>query len=311
MPKVLVLTANRKTTPLRLGGEVQEIRSAFGEHSNFVIHHEAEVQAASFIHLLRSQEPDILHFAGHGDSNQTVKLKSGVDNEAELTASDFAAILKELPHPPKVVILNACHSAKFSSVIAPYVKAVIGSNGEIGDAAAVHFSKEFYGGLAKSQSIAASFALASASVGLAGYDAGSDMLQLIQSGGAAESIVFYAVPELMASFALEKGTPCKDKHGDYELILWLRGVDATIDTVTYQACHMSYTHPFLEVTRSTSQCFQTDDYVADGEVTFRITAWSRDRGVGVSSTLSSALRRHYGASPRPAIRKAIYIIEAN
>jgi hypothetical protein len=59
MPKILVVTANSKTTPLQLSAELRGIRDALGEASNFRITHESEIRAQDLIRRLVDEQPDI------------------------------------------------------------------------------------------------------------------------------------------------------------------------------------------------------------------------------------------------------------
>jgi hypothetical protein len=111
----------------------------------------------------------------------------------------------------------------------------------------------------------------------------------------------------MARFNLgEDGKPTiEDDH--FDVVLWMRGVDQHIHSVTYQICHDSYRRKdrFWEVYRSEASDFCTDDFTTTGDVTIRATAWSRERGWGVESSVSAALDRYYGPNAKPNIAQAI------
>jgi CHAT domain-containing protein len=301
MPRILILTANSKTTPLELAREVHDIRASLGEHSNFSIHHEHEVQGRDFINLLTKQRADILHFAGHGGDEQSIALRSGEEHEAPLAPKELASILHWLPVRPRLVVLNACSTSELCTAVKPYVGAVVGTSGRIGDLAAQQFSKNFYTTLGASQSVAAAFELAKLSVNLAGYE--GDMLELKYAENLdPEKLIFYATPEIMACFNTKGGKPEITKE-NYELTLWLRGVDENIESVTFQACH-DFKEPFWEVLRSTSPTFESD-FSTYLNVILRAVAWSKERGIGTESSLVSALERHYGEKPSAVIKKAI------
>jgi hypothetical protein len=330
MPRILILTANSKVTPLRLATEVQTIRNALGEHSDFSITHESEVQGGDFVGLLIQQKPDILHFAGHGGRDDTITLRGGDDGEAPLTAEHLNTILRHIPEKPKLIVLNACHTSKFAEAIEPYVSVFVGSNGRIGDKAALHFSKVFYTNLACSLPISAAFELAKVSVHLAGHH--SHLLELLPAKEVDPiNVIFYGRPELMAGFSLAdagdpitlKGQTTKEKpniqqysapqeqHPHYKLELWLRGVDRDIESVTYQVCHKDFQgeNGFWEVSRATNAQFYTD-LETYGDVTIRAVAWSKERGMGVECSLVTALERNYGKTPPKPIEKAINTLKA-
>ena len=269
------------------------------------------MQADNFVDLLIRHQPDILHFAGHGDAGQTLTLlKNG--NEALLSVHDFSVILQRLPVAPQLVVLNACFAASFASALVPHVSVVVGADGSIGDRAARLFSRTFYSVLSRSQSVAAAFELSRAQIRLGGYDdakLGWDHSRLVDP----ETLVFFSHPELMGALKLDKGKNPIRTGGDYNIDLWLRGVSQNVDLVTYQVCHESFKgkHQFWEVKRETSQEFWTDDFASYGDVTIRIVAWSKERGIGIELRLSRALRRHYGSSPSPRIAKALGDVELN
>jgi hypothetical protein len=309
MPRILILTANSKTTPLQLASEVQDIRSAVGEHSNFTVRHENEVHGSDFIPLLIKEQPDILHFAGHGGGEQTtISLKSGDKNDVPLSSKDFASILHRLKVRPKLLVLNACSTAEFSNVVRSYVGAFVGASGKIGDAAAQNFSRNFYTNLANSQSVSAAFELAKISANLAGYE--GDMLELKSPENSdPEKLIFYGQPELMASFFLSNdGKPTLEKDKTFRLKLWLRGVDQNIESVTYQACHESFKYQYWDILRATSPSFETN-FFCHGELIIRAVAWSKDRGTGIESSLLSALERHYGEAPPASIAEMIATVK--
>ena len=312
MAHVLVLTANSRTTPLYLSAEVQEIRSALGEYTNFSVQHVNEVQSGDFVRLLLDHRPDILHFAGHGGSDQKILLK-GRDGEAPLSSQNFAEILKQLPSAPRLLVLNACFTADFAKDLEPYVSAIVGAHGRIGDEAARFFAKTFYSVLSRSESVTRAFALAKVAAQTDGYDA--SMLQLMHSKASkADGLVFYARPELMASFRFDENGELSKKRTMYRMELWLRGVAQSTDSVTYQISHDLFekkNQSFWEINRSESSKFTTDDFSSYGDVTIRAVVWSKDRGLGIELSLLDALKRHYGDSPSPKVRRALDDIEKN
>jgi hypothetical protein len=312
MPRILVLTANGKTTPLQLAAELRNIRESLGEGSNFTVLHQSEARAEDLIRRLVSERPDILHFAGHGMGglDQAISLVGDSGHEVVLTKKDLTTIFKNIPTRPRLVVLNACSSAEVSGELKNWVGVVIGANGRIGDDAARRFAARLYAGLGQSCSVNAAFELARIELKVNGYDSNQLVIDYLPAN-TPQKLVFYARPEMMARFELSKrGTP-KVTDGTYSLHLWMRGVDQTVDCVTFQICHDSFKRKdrFWEVNRAESNTFWTDDFRTYGDVTVRATAWSRDRGVGTVTSISSALRRHYGQHPKAHIAEAMMRIE--
>jgi hypothetical protein len=314
MPRILIVTANSKTTPLQLAAEQRGIRDAIGEWSNFKISYETEARVQDLIRHLRDEQPDILHFAGHGvgGSNRALSVKADNGNEAALTQRDLGDILENLPKRPRLIVLNACYSAQLAVELVKWVDVVIGADGAIGDDPARRFAISLYGAMGKSVSVYAAYKLAKTELKVAGYDAGCltiDHRPEIDPG----KLVFYAHPELMAQFVLSESGKPKVSKGHYYLYLWLRGVDELFECASFQVCHDSFAieDRYWDVTRSESSTFSTDDFFTRGDVTIRVTAWSRDHGVGVEASVGAALRRHYGDQLKPEILRALEAVEAN
>jgi hypothetical protein len=312
MPKILVVTANSKTTPLQLSAELRGIRDSLGEASNFRITHEAEIRAQDLIRRLLDEQPDILHFAGHGvgGSEQALSVLADNGQTAVLTKLDLAAIMESIPVKPRLIVLNACFSAELADELVQWTEAVIGADGAIGDDPARSFAVSLYRALGKSCSVHAAFTLAKTELKVSGYD--SDCLSLRPlSGVDLGDLIFYGHPELMASFVINKsGVPEVSKR-HYHIYLWLRGTDQSADTATFQICHDSFKlkDRNWEVARSESVSFLTDDFWTSGDVMVRAVAWSRGGGTGIETSVATALKRHYGAKIKPDILKAIKTIE--
>jgi hypothetical protein len=313
MPKVLVITANHKGD-LELAAELRDIREALGEHSNFTIVHRSEFRFGDVTGCLLAEQPDVLHFAGHGlgGSEQTIILVGDKGHEIHLTRSDLATILGHLSTKPRLLFLNACFSSELGEELKSSVDVVIGAEGKIRDDVARKFARSFYGGLTHSCSIKAAFELAQTESKMAGEDPDQVVINHLPGSDPGE-LIFHAWPELMAKFVLtRKGIP-EIERDHYSIHLWLRGADQNVDSVSYQINHDSYQPKdrYWEINRSESTCFLTDDYTATGDVALRATVWSRDRGVGTQTTLSEALIRYYGDEPDAAIAEAIKVIQEN
>lgn len=305
VPLILIVTANSQTTPLQLSEEVRRVRGALGEGINFTVAHESEIRATDLIRRLLRDEPDILHFAGHGagKNERGLSVKDDSGAQAALSDADLCTIMDSIPVPPTLVVLNACYSDELTSALAKTVRVVVGASGAIPDLVAHRFAGQFYEAIGRSLSIRSAIALAKCELGINGFD--RDVIRAHAENDADLDIAFQAWPELMASFKVDQaGTPVVEK-GHFHCMLWMRGVDQNISSVTYQICHESFQESFWETLRSEATNFWTDDFKTYGDVTIRATAWARDRGIGVASTVSDALRRHYGHSPSPVIKKAI------
>lgn len=206
--------------------------------------------------------------------------------------------------------MNACYSAEMSKALSGIAEVVIGVRGKIGDPAALDFARSFYSALATSCSVEAAFTLANIELELSGADTG--LLQIeYRKDVDPRRIMFHARPELMARFRMAHDKPVV-RNGHYEIELWVRGADRTIDTVSCEIHHDSFATEdrYWAVTRSESSEFLTEDFATSGDVTIRIVAWSRDRGLGAESKVSDALRRNYYGQGSEIIVAAIAAVAA-
>jgi hypothetical protein len=228
-----------------------------------------------------------------------------------LTANSKTTPLSRLPTPPKLLVFNAWFTFDFAKIIKPYVDAVVGADGRIGDQSGNTFCQNLLYCFRAVPICWRCIFFGEEAVNIAGYEDSKVELDH-REGSDPEKLIFYARPELMAAFELtEEGNP-KKVGGDYQIELRLRGVAFTIDTVTYQVCHPSFKEKdrFWEIAGATSPEFATDDFSSYGDVTIRAVAWFRDRGIGIESTLLTALNRYYGDSPSAEIGNAIGDIAA-
>jgi hypothetical protein len=296
MPLISVVTANSEARPLRLAEEVREIRMALGQGSNFSVVHDSEITAANLIAHLLHHEPDILHFSGHGadEGDEVLVLSKEGGGRSIITSGNLRNLFAHLPHRPKLVILNACYSVEIARVISEHVPVVIGMSGAIPDQVALRFTSQLYQAIGQSCSIRQAIELTRCE-----FDANElrgDLIRVdAQDEADLDAVRFFARPELMAKFVLDKKRRPEMYKDHFKIDLWMRGVDQNIEAVTFQICHDSFAKKerFWEVARSEHAAFWTEDFHTTGDVTIRATAWSSGRGVGVETTVSNALRRFY------------------
>ncbi|MEN9610482.1 MAG: hypothetical protein RLZZ628_1296 [Bacteroidota bacterium] len=108
-------------------------------------------------------KPDILHFSGHGEQggNAGIYLLNEDKNGESLLKTQSLGVLFEYFQQEnlalQLVLLNACYSANQAEIIAKYVQYVIGTTTDIGDKAAIAFSRGFYFRLEKEFNIEHAF----------------------------------------------------------------------------------------------------------------------------------------------------------
>lgn len=148
--RILILSANPvDAARLRLDQEVREIQEGLklsAKRDQYKIISQWAVRTEDLRRALLEYEPHIVHFSGHGISDQGIVL---VDDEGRSKVASGKALSRLFKLCPFVecVLLNACYSEDQSEAIAQHVDCVIGMNKAIGDRAAIAFSTGFYDAL--------------------------------------------------------------------------------------------------------------------------------------------------------------------
>lgn len=154
--KILMLTANpAKTTKLNLDKEHSFITQKLqGKQDAFIMLLKKAVSGTEFKEFTQQEQPDILHFSGHGEGGKYAGIivqNDDKNGEALIPIGGLKALFKffKKKFNIKVVLLNACHTQEQAATIAQYVEYVIGTNVAIGDTLASAFSSGFYFQLAE------------------------------------------------------------------------------------------------------------------------------------------------------------------
>jgi Effector-associated domain 10/CHAT domain len=153
---ILVLAASPVgEARLRLDKEVREIsqvlRLAKKGH-NFVLEQRWAVRPDDLQDALLDIEPSIVHFCGHGTGSGGLALESEDGKTPLVSTTALANLFKLLNKHVNCVVLNACYSELQADAIHQYINHVVGMTQEIGDTAAINFSKGFYRALANDRS---------------------------------------------------------------------------------------------------------------------------------------------------------------
>ncbi len=111
--------------------------------------------------LLREHEPDILHFAGHGtpDGRLVAERADGRPDAIPMDALAEALALYNRSHGNRLrlVVLNACYSARQAEKLARAVDCVIGAAKPLPDRSAIAYATEFYQALGDGETVNAAF----------------------------------------------------------------------------------------------------------------------------------------------------------
>lgn len=146
--KVLILAA--LPDRLRLDKEIREIEEAINravKRDLFEIKIRTAVRPQDIRRALAEENPQIVHFCGHGIEDGSLVLEDDGGNHLPVLPTGLAALFKLHTDYIKCVLLNACYSVLPAEAISQHINYVIGMNQPIEDRAAIVFAQGFYDGL--------------------------------------------------------------------------------------------------------------------------------------------------------------------
>lgn len=159
--KILILAANPiNTSPLRLDQEMREIDEGLRRSRNssqFVLEKRLAVRTEDLRRSLLDEEPQFVHFSGHGAGSDGIVVEDIVGASQLVKAEALANLFKLFSGQIECVILNACYSEIQAQAISRHIKYVIGMKQAIGDQAAIQFSTGFYDAIGAGRSIEDAF----------------------------------------------------------------------------------------------------------------------------------------------------------
>lgn len=147
---------------------LEELQGAGGQQS-VELELRPAVTVDYLINDMLSTRPTVLHFSGHGLVEGLIVETQGrgvalVQEAALLRICSIPEIAQEL----RLIVLNACLSARQANMLASSMHAVVGTLDSVKDSAAIAFSKGFYNALGHGTSTASAFAAGVAQVSLEG-----------------------------------------------------------------------------------------------------------------------------------------------
>ncbi|TFI56055.1 CHAT domain-containing protein [Mastigocladus laminosus UU774] len=146
--KILILAAIPHG--LRLDKEIREIEEAIRRavrRDLFEIRLRTAVRPQDIRRAIAEEEPQIVHFCGHGKPNGSLVLEDDGGNNKPVSPEGLASLFKLHTDYVKCVLLNACDSEQAAEAIKQHINYVIGMNNPIKDKAAIAFAQGFYDGL--------------------------------------------------------------------------------------------------------------------------------------------------------------------
>ncbi|MCG9886863.1 MAG: CHAT domain-containing protein [Cyanobacteria bacterium] len=170
MIKILLLSAQpRDLNPLRLDEEKRDIEQGLERarhRDRFQLIKKEAVRKRDLRRAVLEEEPQIVHFSGHGGGEEGLALEDDNGNMMTASAEGLAALF-ELFETLHCVVLNACYSEVQAQAIAQQVPYVVGMNDAIGDRAAIEFAVAFYDALGAGREVPFAFKYARAAIDLA------------------------------------------------------------------------------------------------------------------------------------------------
>ncbi|MEM7554602.1 MAG: TIR domain-containing protein, partial [Cyanobacteria bacterium P01_A01_bin.84] len=167
--KILLLSANpTNTSKLRLDEEVREIEAGLERargREEFEIISKLAVRTEDLRRALLDNEPEIVHFSGHGAGNEGLALENNSGQMQLVSAKALGRLFKLFPKV-ECVVLNACYSEVQAEAIHQHIDYVIGMNKAIGDRAAIKFAVGFYDALGAGRNIEDGFEFGCTSIDL-------------------------------------------------------------------------------------------------------------------------------------------------
>ncbi|WP_326543721.1 CHAT domain-containing protein [Pseudorhodoferax sp.] len=145
---ILVLAANpRGTDTLRLGEEIKRIEQSLERsklRDSYRVVAKLAITGEELRRALLDNEPEVVHFCGHGSGSDGLVIETDQGDPHMLTAGAIAGLFDLCSEHVRCVVLNACFSAVQSEEIGKYIDYVVGMSTSIGDQAAIKFSVGFY-----------------------------------------------------------------------------------------------------------------------------------------------------------------------
>ena len=164
MIRILFLSANPGDKPqLKVIQEYNEIYDEFRSvrlRDQFELVQRHAVSIKDLQRILLEQEPQILHFSGHGSQESALIFQNEDGQSEEVSPNALAELFKILGKNIRCVVLNSCYSEKQAKAIAKHVDYVIGMVRAISDNAATKFAVYFYQALGFGKDIRDAFDLA-------------------------------------------------------------------------------------------------------------------------------------------------------
>lgn len=160
--KILFLAASpADRTPLELDTEFRAIQDALlrGKRRDcfelLVPQFAAGIQ--DFTSALTRQQPHVVHFSGHGSSEQGIAFEGAGRSSRPAGREELTNLFKVLARNARLVFLNACHTREQAAILGRIFDYTIGTNSRILDTDARDLAGAFYRALADGATVRGAF----------------------------------------------------------------------------------------------------------------------------------------------------------
>jgi hypothetical protein len=159
--RILFLAANPNEGRLDLEREARGIQSKIrlSESRNIEFITRWAVRPDDLQQILLEVKPHIVHFSGHGTSEESLVFVDDDGNPQYVSTKALEHLFSTLKDDLKLVVLNACFSVPQAKAITKSIGSTIGMRREIGDEAAIVFAGALYQALGFHRSIGDAFEL--------------------------------------------------------------------------------------------------------------------------------------------------------
>ncbi|MCP4146152.1 MAG: CHAT domain-containing protein [bacterium] len=185
--KILFLSANpRELDWLGLDKEVREIQEGLLRsklRGDFEFQTRMAVRQRDLRRSLLENEPQIVHFSGHGERSGIIVEDDELGIAAPISKEAISGLFELCADHVECVILNACYSATQAGAINRHINYVIGMPGEINDTAAIEFSVGFYDALGAGKTVEKAFKFGCNAIKMKLADVADELIPVLIQGG--------------------------------------------------------------------------------------------------------------------------------
>lgn len=194
---VLFFASNpRDQVQLSLDEEVRSIKEMISKsrHRDVVKFESCwAVRPGDILQYINQYQPTIVHFSGHGSSNDELVLMDNNSNTKLVSLDAIVQAMSVANDNLRLVFFNTCHSKNQAHSVVEYIECAIGMNTAITDEAAQIFAAQLYSSIGFGLSLDKAFNQAKAALMLEGITEEQTPTLFVKSGHDANAIYIVAV----------------------------------------------------------------------------------------------------------------------